>query len=337
MPTLDIFNNDAFSLVNMTKAINDAPYQPGRISQLGLFSEEGINTTVLSIEQEGTTLSLVPAGQRGQSGQLVVSDKRKLIPISTIHLPQRASVLADEVQGIRAFGTESELETVQNVINKRLNKMRRNLDTTIEYQRMGAIKGQVLDADGSTVLLDMFTTFNVSKQTQSMSLGTSVTKVKNLVVAARRKMEAQLGALQYRGIRVLCAADFFDSLVEHDAVKAAYDRWMSGDFLRNDQSNANGNPNGFFFAGVFWEEYRGQVGANKFIADGKAYMIPEGVPDLFVTNYAPADYMETANTIGLPYYAKQELKPMNKGVDIESQSNPISICTRPSAIVELSV
>jgi hypothetical protein len=116
MPTLDIFNNDAFSLVNMTKAINDAPYQPGRIGDLGWFSEEGINTTVLSIEQEGTSLSLVPAGTRGQSGQIVTSDKRKLIPISTVHLPQQDTILADVVYGVRAFGTESEVQAMQGVV-----------------------------------------------------------------------------------------------------------------------------------------------------------------------------------------------------------------------------
>lgn len=331
MPTLDIFNNDAFNLVNLTKAINDAPYQPGRIGELGLFSEEGITTSTLQIEQQGTTISLVPAGQRGSSGTVVVGDKRKLIPISTIHLPQRAAILADEVQGLRAFGTESEMETVQNVMNKRLAKMRRNLDTTIEYQRMGAIKGQVLDSDGSTVILDMFNTFGVSQTTHSMVLGTTSTKVRNKVVEAKRKVENALGALTYSGLRVLCSASFFDALVSHDAVVAAYDRWMSGDFLRQDQRG------GFYFAGVFWEEYRGSVGSVKFIADDTAYMIPEGVPDLFVTNYAPADYMETANTIGLPYYAKQEPKPMNKGIDIESQSNPISICTRPSAIAKLTI
>lgn len=331
MPTLDIFNDDAFSLVSLTKAINDAPHQPSRIGQLGLFSEDGITTSTLSIEQQGTTLSLVPAGQRGESGTVVVGDKRKLIPISTIHLPQRASILADEVQGLRAFGSDSELETVQNVVNKRLTKMRRNLDTTIEYQRMGAIKGQVLDSDGSTVLLDLFTTFGVSQTTHVLALGTTTTKVRNKVVEAKRKVEAALGALTYSGLRVLCSAGFFDALVGHDSVAAAYERWMSGEFLREDQRG------GFYFAGVFWEEYRGKVGAIDFIADGTAYMVPEGVPDLFVTNYAPADYMETANTIGLPYYAKQEPLRMNKGVEIESQSNPISICTRPAAVAKLSV
>jgi hypothetical protein len=331
MPSLDIFKDDAFGLVASTKAINDLPHQPGRIGQLGYFSEDGISTTTLMIEQEGTTLSLVPAGQRGQSGTVVVGDKRKVIPINTVHLPQRASILADEIQNVRAFGTDSELETVQNIYNKRLQKMKRNIDATMEYQRMGAIKGQVLDSDGSTVLLDLFTTFGVSQTTHALALGTDATKVKIKVLEATRKMEAQLGGLQYSSKRALCSAGFFDALTAHPAVVAAYDRYMNGEFLRED------NRAGFYFAGVFWEEYRGKVGAVDFIADGVAYMIPEGVPDLFVTNFAPADYMETANTIGLPYYAKQEAKPMNKGIDIEAQANPISICTRPAVPVKLTI
>lgn len=330
MATLDIFNDDAFSVTNLTKAINDAPHQPSRIGQLGWFSEEGISSTSVMIEKVGTTLSLVPTAQRGSSGAVKTSDKRSLISLNTVHLPQRASVLADEIQNVRAFGSETELETIQAVINKRLAKMRRDLDATIEYQRIGAVKGQVLDSDGTTVLADMFTTFGVSQTTHSMVLGTAGTKVRNKVVEAKRKMEAQLGALAYSGIRVLCSAGFFDALVGHAAVEAAYDRWMNGEFLREDQRS------GFYFGGVFWEEYRGKVGAIDFIGDGDAYMVPEGVPDLFVTNYSPADYMETANTIGLPYYAKQEAMRMNKGVEIESQSNPLSICTRPSAIVKLS-
>jgi hypothetical protein len=105
---------------------------------------------------------------------------------------------------------------------------------------------------------------------------------------------------------------------------------MNGEFLRAD------NRAGFYFAGVFWEEYRGNVSGQPFVADGTALMIPEGVPDLFVTHFAPADYMETVNTLGLPYYAKQEAMDFGKGIMVEAQSNPISLCTRPAAVVVLS-
>ena len=326
---MDIFNDDAFSVVSLTKAIEDTPFVPGRVGQLGIFSEEGVSTTAVYIEKVGSTVSLVPAASRGSSGRPMGNDKRQMIPFTATHLPQRASILADEVQNLRAFGSETEVETAQRLMNRKLAKMRRDLDTTIEYQRIGAIKGSILDSDGTTELLNLHTAFGTSVTSHNLVLGTAGTKVRNKVIEARRKMEAALGGLTYSGARVLCSASFFDALVGHAKVEAAFDRYMNGEFLREDQRG------GFYFAGVFWEEYRGQVGANKFIADGEAWMVPEGVPDLFVTNYAPADYMETVNTLGQAYYAKQEPKDFNKGIDVETQSNPIHICTRPAVPVKL--
>ena len=326
---MDIFNDDAFSVVSLTKAIEDTPFVPGRVGQLGIFSEEGVSTTSISIEKIGSTVSLVPAASRGSSGRPMGNDKRQMLPFTATHLPQRASILADEVQNLRAFGSETEVETAQRLMNRKLAKMRRDLDTTIEYQRIGAIKGSILDSDGTTELLNLHTAFGTSVTSHSLVLGTAGTLVRNKVIEARRKMEAALGGLTYSGARVLCSASFFDALVGHAKVEAAFDRYMNGEFLREDQRG------GFYFAGVFWEEYRGQVGATKFIADGEAWMVPEGVPDLFVTNYAPADYMETVNTLGQAYYAKQEPKDFNKGIDVETQSNPIHICTRPAVPVKL--
>lgn len=326
---MDIFNDDAFSVVSLTKAIEDTPFVPGRVGQLGIFSEEGVSTTSISIEKIGSTVSLVPAASRGSSGRPMGNDKRQMIPFTATHLPQRASILADEVQNLRAFGSETEVETAQRLMNRKLAKMRRDLDTTIEYQRIGAIKGSILDSDGTTELLNLHTAFGTSVTSHSLVLGAAGTPVRNKVIEARRKMEAALGGLTYSGARVLCSASFFDALVGHAKVEAAFDRYMNGEFLREDQRG------GFYFAGVFWEEYRGQVGATKFIADGEAWMVPEGVPDLFVTNYAPADYMETVNTLGQAYYAKQEPKDFGKGIDVETQSNPIHICTRPAVPVKL--
>ncbi|MDW3682938.1 major capsid protein [Cupriavidus sp. CV2] len=346
MPALDIFQNDAFGVVSLTKAINDIPYQPKRLGELGWFSEEGVTTTALMLEREGTTISLIPAGSRGAPGRPEKADKRKLVSLPSVHLPQRATINADEVQNVRAFGSETDEMTVTSLVNKRLVKLRRNIDTTIEWQRMGAVKGQVLDSDGS-VLLDLFQTFGLTKTTKALALNVDATKVRTAVVGAKRTMEQKLGGLEYRSIRVLCSASFFDAFVDHPAVQRAWDNFQDRALLQQDLRGpgANGGAGGgggapaggFMFAGCYWEEYRGNISGQSFIADGKAHMVPEGVPDLFSTTYSPADYMETVNTIGLPYYAKQELMDFNKGVEIEAQSNPITYCTRPDALIELSI
>jgi len=330
MPALNIFENDAFSLASLTAAINDTPHVPGMIGRSGLFAEEGVTTTSVNIEKDGATLSLVPSAQRGAPATAVGGDKRKMVPFSTIHLPQRATILADEVQNLRPFGSESEVETVQSIVNKRLAKMRRNLDATIEYQRIGAIKGQILDSDGSTVLTDIYTAFGLSQDTVAMALGTSTTNVRGKILTAVRKSEDALGNSLAMGYVAYCGDTFFDALIDHDKVRNAYEQWMAGEMLRNDPRA------GFIYGGVRWVNYRGKVGATKFVADAEAYLVPEGVPDLFITSYAPGDYMETANTIGLPYYAMQDLLPMGKGVTLEAQSNPISICTKPTSVIKLT-
>jgi len=76
--------------------------------------------------------------------------------------------------------------------------------------------------------------------------------------------------------------------------------------------------------------------AQAYVATDDAYLFPMGSPGLFVTYFAPADYVETVNTIGLPRYAKQEAMKMDKGIDIETQTNPLCLCTRPRTVVKLT-
>ena len=123
MPTLDIFNSDAFSVQSLSAAINEAPYVPGRIGQLGLFEETGISTTSMSIEKVAEGLSLVSASERGAIGDVVGADKRQFVNFPSVHLQTNAAILADEVQNIRAFGSESDEQMVQSIVQQRLNKL----------------------------------------------------------------------------------------------------------------------------------------------------------------------------------------------------------------------
>ena len=333
---LDIFNSDAFSLTGLTAAMQDVEYVPGRLGQLGLFSESGINTTSVSIEKRGDTLALVPNMPRGSSGKTYGAEKRTLRNFNTLHLPQRAAVLADEIQNMRAFGSESEVQTMMSYIEaNHLRKMKRDIEATQEHLRIGAVKGQVVDADGSTVLLDLFTEFGVTQTTDNWDLD-GVADVRAEIVTLKRNVADKLGGIPFSGMHVFCASDFFDALIGNSSVEAAYDRFNQGEFLRSDYSFQGSNGFVFGGTGVTFEEYRGSIGGVDFIPSGKAYAVPMGVPDLFITRFAPGDYMETVNTNGLPYYATQELMAHGKGIELEAQSNPLHICTRPDVVVELT-
>lgn len=331
MADIAIFEDDGFSVSSLTAAINDQEYLPGRISSLGLFREEGISTITVQIEKDGDTLALVPAGERGASGLVVGATKRQMIPFNTVHLPERFTIKADEIQGIRAFGSRTELQSVQDVVNKRLAKARRQLDATHEFQRMGALNGQVLDADGKTVLLDIYKTFGVQRKKLPMGLKDPNTDLRVRAGEALDMQEDALGSITRSGSRAFCGKNFWNELVSHNSVQKTYLNSMQAAALRGDARES------FEFGGIVWERYRGKIAGVSFIHDDKALLIPEGVPDLYISSFAPADYMETVNTQGIPYYSKIEPLPFNKGVAGEAQSNPLHMCTRPLAQILLEM
>ncbi|TBW37541.1 major capsid protein [Azotobacter chroococcum] len=333
MPSLDIFNGDAFGAVSLTNAINTSP-EGQRVPALldSLFEEEGVNTTSVFIERENDSLALVPAGERGAPADVTTGTQRDVVPFRTLHLPTRSTIRADEVQGVRAFGSESELETVMELVGKRLLKQRRRLEATIRFQRAGAVTGKIYDADGQRLLLDLHQQFGIEQQSHAMALGNDATKVLAKIVEAKRKAEdaiADSGIIS--GWLAVCGRGFWDAFVSHDATTEAWNRFQDGQFLRSDLRQT-----GFQFGGVEWQEFYGKVGGVEFIGSDDAYLIPLGVDGLLVTKYAPADYMDTVNTMGQKFYASQEPLPHNKGIDLEAQSNPLSICTRPRAIIKLT-
>lgn len=332
MADLSIFGGDEFGRIAMTTAINqptEGQAVPTRLDEL--FEESGVTTTAVFIERENDSLTLVPAAERGAPSDPTTGAARDMVPFQTIHLPTTAVIRADEVQGIRAFGTESELETVTALVEKRLQKMRKRLDATIRYQRVGAITGKVYDADGQRLLLDLYARFGIEQQVVAFTMNTTTTKLLAKVTEAKRKAEDAIGGTGIiTGWLGICGRNWFDSFTNHDSVQKAYDRWNDGQFLREDHRA------GFSFGGVNWEEFYGKVGAIEYMDADAAYLVPVGVDGLFITNFAPADYMETVNTTGVPFYASQEALRHNKGIDMEAQSNPLSLCTLPRAIIKLT-
>lgn len=332
MAEISIFEDEAFSVSSLLAVINDDPVIAGQLGRSGLFEEEGVSTTTVQIEKDGTTLALVPAAPRGGVGLAVLADKRQLIPFNTVHLPQIFQIMADEIQGIRAVGSLTELQVAQRVVQRRISKAQGQLDLTHEFQRVGAANGLVLDADGKTVLLDIYQRFGLARPDAfSFGLNTPTTDVSVKCVEVLDMQEDALGNVVGTGAHAWCGKTFWNRLISHKNVRETYLASEAASALRGDRRQA------FEFGGILWERYRGKHNGTPFVGDTSAKLVPEGVPGLFITAFAPADYMETVNTEGLPYYAKLERMPFDKGIMGEAQSNPLHLCTKPLAVRELTI
>lgn len=457
---LDVFKKDAYNLVSLTTAINKLPYSPSFLGNLGIFRTQGITTRTVVIEERDGILALLPTAARGTMPTVGRTGKRSVRSFVVPYIPENRAVYASEVQGLRAFGTEDQEEPVAQHVNDRLTNMRQNLELTMEWHRLGALQGNLLDADNASVIYNYFTEFGITQNvvnvdftvfqtfapptaptvaadaaagnpngnyyyaltfvtaqgetqygtvsaqvnlagkkgdlsaipagpsgviavniyrskaggaapslylvaqvpngtatytdnTSDANLGQlapasnttpgnvyqsqAVQDMKTVATGAIRLMQDALGMATWTKIGCICGNTFWDNFIKHPSVVHAFERWQDGPnggaFFR-DQAGA-GNIAGFEFGDVTWWNYRGHIGNTYFVPPKTAIMFPIGVPDLFLCHYAPADFMETVNTIGKPVYAKQEPMRFNMGIELHSQSNPLHVLTRPGAVIQL--
>jgi hypothetical protein len=329
---LDVFKADGFSVTSLTNAVNKMPYVPGRAGEVIDWNEQGIATTTLMIEEQSGTLTLINPTGRGGPGVSVAKDKRKVRNLNVPHIQIDDAIMADEVQGIRAFGQESQVQTVQDLVNMRMQQhLTLKIDPTLEYQRVGAVRGIILNPDGST-LYNLFTEFNVSQPSEvafdlTNASGGAVRKTCTAIV---RTIAAALGGIPFTGVYAFCSDTFWDDLIANVEVRATYLNQAEASQLRAGVAFER-----FNFGGITFENYRGATtGSTQFVLTDKAHFFPVGVPGFWNTVYAPADYIETVNTIGRPRYAKQIPMDNDKGVRLEVQSNPLSYAVRPNALVQ---
>lgn len=336
---LDIFSGNGFSVMSLTDAINKAPFVPGRAGMIIPWDETGIRTTTIAIEEIDGELNIINPTPRGGPGEAIAKAKRTLRTLSVPHYERLDAVMADEVQGIRAFGSETELQTVQGLVNSRMQEHVLNgFDPTLEYQRVGAVKGIILNGDGST-LYNLFTEFSVSQEAEidfDLDAAAPATgALRKKCAAAVRLLMDNLGAAPVIGIHAFCGNAFFDDLLGHREVEQSYAATPMASVLRDGYVYPNGLKiyGAFEFGGIVWENYRGLINGSAIIETDKCHIFPLG-GGLWRTVYAPADYMETVNTIGLPRYAKQFAMPNDKGVNLEMQSNALSYMKRPKALLK---
>ena len=328
---------NAFSMAAMTESIIRLPYNMyGRVGQLGIFSEQGVTQPIVLIEEMGGVLNLLPTTPRGAPSLENNMAMRTARAFPVPHIALDDVLLPDEVQGVRSFGSVNELETLSNLMMRKLQTIKNKHAITLEWHRVNALKGILLDADGSTVIANFFTAFGITPFVQNFQFSSPSFDVMGAASAILNHIDDNLHGEVYNGtVRALCSATFWNAFMSHPNVKIAFQYYQT----QANQNLAGDYRTGFNYGGIIWEQYRGVASdasgtAHKFIADGTAQFVPMGTQTTFATFYAPADFNETVNTIGLPMYAKQEPRKFGRGTDVHTQMNPLNICRRPELLVQ---
>ncbi|NYT80883.1 major capsid protein [Alcaligenaceae bacterium] len=319
---------DLFTITSLTAAINKLPAVPGKVAALGIFDEKGVTTTSVTIDEYEGRLILVPNISRDADPSQSKPGTRRRRTFETLHLPLSRPLLPGQIQGVAGFGSEAPIQNQAAIINDHLQELKNSIEATREYQRVGALRGKLLDADGK-LIEDLYAAFGVTQKKSNIALSVAGTDVRAGCMEAKRHAEKKLNGVAVTGFAAFVGPDFFDAFTGHANVQKAFANWQEA------QDRIGGDVrNGFTFGGITFMEYDVTISGQRFIPTDIAQVFPiaKGV---FRTFNAPANYNETVNTLGQPFYAKAEERRMGKGWDVEAQANPLCMCMYPEALVEL--
>jgi hypothetical protein len=314
--------SDGFDLISLCHAINQGVDRvPGIID---LFHEEPINSTKVKVELIEDNVTLIQSSPRGAPPPGHQDAKRKLIEFSVPHIKTQHTLMAATWQDRRGWGSANPSEPHAER-DRILRDMRGRVDATIDYHRSCALNGLIKDADGST-LVDLFAAFDLTQQTVDFDLDNTATDVVTKVLVGKRLSQAAVGRHVRKWVGY-ASPGFLDAMRVHGSVQKALANWSAASSMRDDTRD------GFDVGSVTWIEVAPLNGVT-YIPTDTAFLCPVDVPGLYTTWFAPSDYVESVNAEGARYYARAEDLPMGRGWDLEAQSNPISIISKPRAVIK---
>lgn len=332
MASMDVFNGRAFHMTEMTAALNRTPHLPTFLGAQNIFEPKPVRTISVSIEQKAGTLSLIQTSERGAPLQQADREARDIRDFRTVRVAKGDTLHAYEIEGIRAFGNESELMQVQAEVAARLTNLNNDVELTMENMRLGAIQGIVLNADGSTIR-NWYTEWGIAQPAEiDFELDDPATDVRakcNAVVRAMARASGGAWVANRTEVHALAGDDFFDNLTGHAHTR---DTWL------NQQAAADlreGNAfSSFKFGGIHFHNFRG-TDDNSTVAVGSSLckFYPVNAPGVFQVAQSPGETFDFVNTPGQRVYAM--LVPdreRNAWVKPEVYAYPLFICTRPGML-----
>lgn len=321
------FQADNFHCEQLVESWKLVPHIPQRLTSLKLFRTIPSMRSTVAMEYQDGVVALVQSQPRGShQAQRVETGKRHVVPVSIPHFPQKFSVLADELPDIRAFGTVDGMTTVNSVIAEKLANAYSNFAITNENLQLGALRGIIKDADGSTIL-DLFDLFGLTQDAVNMDLGATPDNIETKCNTIIRTMAENGGGTPITGVHGFCGNAYFDALVATSEVRAAYDRQNDGAFLRDGHVYGK-----VLYKNVLFENYRGDYGASSLIDDDEAIFFPMGA-DIYRVYNGPADTMSSVGRSGRDIEITREMLPHDAGVEYKLQQNRIHFVKRPKMLI----
>ncbi len=340
-----------FTATQLTEQIDVIPNLYGLLGELGLFPSEGSVSRIVELRYENHQLRVLPAKARGTPGTPAQSRTAKSIYVEIPHFPETDLITPEDIQDILIqVGMTKRPTMVSEEVAKRLIDIKRNHDVTKEWLKATALQGKILDGNSETVL-DIYAAFGLSASDYitDFVLGTSGTDVLAKCQAVWQSISQNLNGEVMSGIECIVDPVFFQKLVTHASVLAYYQAAEQALALANlirEKSAGQMWGRKFTHGMITFREYYGTapvratptsaIASTPFWASGTGTAYPVGTSKMFRTYNAPAHDLRFVNTMGSEVYVSPKILDHGEGIELKSESNPLTINRRPAAVRQVT-
>ncbi len=336
------FGEDAFTQASMIRSLDRRPYVPNQLdSIIGFEPVRATTDTVYVISRQRYT-NLIRSTLRGAPIEMAEPEDKNARPLRIPRFAKGDKLYAHELANIMPLEDETEIDRAMAEVARKQEKLIADAEATMEFQRLGALKGRLLDTNGDT-LVNFWTEFGISEPSDidltldnaNLTVGELRALIStNLVMPIARASGA--GNDPRFAIRAVCGDNFWFKLTGHPAVEKTYLNYTAAAELRGEQLWES-----FNFAGVTWFHYRGtDDGTTMAISTNKAHVFPVGVPGMWQHVMGPMN--ESLPLLGQPgrrYYPFLERDKSDKQqwVQPEIYTYPLFVNARPDLVLVATV
>jgi len=272
-----------------------------------------------------------------------VTDKtgRKTVTMQAPRIAEKRFIATAELNALRAYGKQVGTEMMKDRIARELKDMRGVSDRTLEFWAVNALKGQILDADLTTVLVDYNMDPSHKPTLTALDLWTDAASDPINKIREFKRLIEDDSAAAITGWVAFLGYEVMDALLKHAGVK---------DFLKYDKgSQLAENGRIARLAEVELEEYNGSflddaASRHRFI-NSDEFMLVGTCDELVDVPYAPVVDDDApggvgnigANGQGVLYFSKSWKKQDPSGRWVKVETRPLPVLQRPGAVVDATV
>jgi hypothetical protein len=321
--------NGDFGVLDFTPLVELTPRIPKLLSSLGLIQNVVMGeTTIAQVERVTEALDTIQARARGGDRNFAGRENAIVRNFNIPFFPLDSRFTANEIQDLREYGTSDTPTTVESRVLRSMQRVRNSHTNTYEKALYAALKGSSFSPSYTQGQYSYFTEFGVSQKTFPIDFTNDAIDPRITVEKQARKHiidNAKDNGDSYKVIAIV-GSGFFNSLITHPLVQAAYDSYPSESEPLRKRLGGDLINRSFDTSGVTYiEDISGEI------ADGDGYFLPLGISTMFQAQYAPADSVLWANTPAQEMYVF--LDESNHRVSkVETESSFIVVNTRPELV-----